>query len=148
MTPVRTFPIRLTRIGRKSSLASPGYLTTSTLTAPHRLPAAARTVLTDLLPDDTWLSCVGPPEHPREPAVARSVLFERISGLPASRAPFAAAFCDLARETGMSETTMKRSAYSLDIPSRGGGDPATNGTPGQIGSQIIELIFVLRFPGV
>jgi transposase-like protein len=46
----------------------------------------------DLLPDDTWsLLCrpTGTPTGIREAAVARSVLFERISGLPANRATFA-----------------------------------------------------------
>jgi AraC-like DNA-binding protein len=46
----------------------------------------------DLLPDDAWsLLCrrTGTPTGTRKAAVARSVLFERISGLPAGRAPFA-----------------------------------------------------------
>ena len=46
----------------------------------------------NLLPNDAW-SCLclhtGTPAGTRKAAVARSVLFERISGLPASRAPFA-----------------------------------------------------------
>jgi transposase-like protein len=45
-----------------------------------------------VLPDDAWsLLCraTGASAGIREAAVARSVLFERISGLPASRAPFA-----------------------------------------------------------
>lgn len=46
----------------------------------------------DLLPDEAWsLLCrpTGTLAGTREAAIARSVLFERISGLPASRAPFA-----------------------------------------------------------
>jgi hypothetical protein len=46
----------------------------------------------DLLPDDAWsLQCraTGAPAGTWDAAVARSVLFERISGLPARRAPFA-----------------------------------------------------------
>jgi hypothetical protein len=46
----------------------------------------------DLLPDGAWSHLcrnTGTPAGTRKAAVARSVLFERISGLPANRAPFA-----------------------------------------------------------
>jgi hypothetical protein len=46
----------------------------------------------DLLPDDAWAGLcrhTGVPTRARKAAVARSVLFERISGLPANQAPFA-----------------------------------------------------------
>ena len=46
----------------------------------------------DLLPDEAWSLLFRPTgtlAGTREAAIARSVLFERISGLPASRAPFA-----------------------------------------------------------
>jgi TniQ/Bacterial regulatory helix-turn-helix protein, lysR family len=47
----------------------------------------------DLLPDDAWFTlcrrlCI--PTGTRKAAIARSVLFERLSGLPASHAPFPA----------------------------------------------------------
>jgi len=46
----------------------------------------------DLLPEDNWFRLcrrTGMPTGVRKAAIARSVLFERLSGLPASQAPFA-----------------------------------------------------------
>ncbi len=114
-----------------------------------------------LLPDELWIrSCrrLGRPARERNATVARAVLFERLSGLPADQAPsfvdtpdFRAALgtfpryldVELAYQAGVSEAVMQRWVHLQNIPLRRPGASALRGLRCRVNVGTLSAVLVV-----